>query len=205
MSWGRRTGHHDRKAQCCRGRGRKRCCGDALHVGLTGAGGIPLGLRSTSTRRGGSKRRMSSSATVTTVGITRGRLDGYTYRGRQPSALKSQWPLSGAPFRTENGLRPPVDWPRTRSTGEVGRSRGWECDPAGEPPGGRPFSRYDPRATPKTENDRMRSRSQSVPSQPQKLPLSWPTEGEYAGQMRAACRNRTDDLLITSEMLYRLS
>ena len=25
------------------------------------------------------------------------------------------------------------------------------------------------------------------------------------GRMRAACRNRTDDLLITSEMLYRLS
>jgi hypothetical protein len=31
------------------------------------------------------------------------------------------------------------------------------------------------------------------------------TEDEAAGQMRAACRNRTDDLLITSEMLYRLS
>jgi hypothetical protein len=28
---------------------------------------------------------------------------------------------------------------------------------------------------------------------------------EPAGWRRAACRNRTDDLLITSEMLYRLS
>jgi hypothetical protein len=32
-----------------------------------------------------------------------------------------------------------------------------------------------------------------------------PLGGEAAGQNRAACRNRTDDLLITSEMLYRLS
>lgn len=32
-----------------------------------------------------------------------------------------------------------------------------------------------------------------------------PREGEAAGERRAACRNRTDDLLITSEMLYRLS
>jgi integrase len=32
-----------------------------------------------------------------------------------------------------------------------------------------------------------------------------PFEGGTAGQTRAACRNRTDDLLITSEMLYRLS
>ena len=30
-------------------------------------------------------------------------------------------------------------------------------------------------------------------------------EGGAAGRMRAACRNRTDDLLITSETLYRLS
>jgi hypothetical protein len=35
--------------------------------------------------------------------------------------------------------------------------------------------------------------------------LSGAYDREYAGQMRAACRNRTDDLLITSEMLYRLS
>jgi integrase len=32
-----------------------------------------------------------------------------------------------------------------------------------------------------------------------------PTWDEVAAQMGAACRNRTDDLLITSEMLYRLS
>ncbi len=32
-----------------------------------------------------------------------------------------------------------------------------------------------------------------------------PAMGEAADQRGAACRNRTDDLLITSEMLYRLS
>jgi hypothetical protein len=32
-----------------------------------------------------------------------------------------------------------------------------------------------------------------------------PDVTEIGGRMRAACRNRTDDLLITSEMLYRLS
>jgi hypothetical protein len=48
-------------------------------------------------------------------------------------------------------------------------------------------------------------RSHFVPSRPQRRRLRGPIGGEYAGPMRAACRNRTDDLLITSEMLYRLS
>ncbi len=43
------------------------------------------------------------------------------------------------------------------------------------------------------------------PQEPENDEASPPSEGKAAGQMRAACRNRTDDLLITSEMLYRLS
>jgi hypothetical protein len=61
------------------------------------------------------------------------------------------------------------------------------------------------RWTPETCSDQMQFRSQLGPSQPQDGPLSYPPGRGQAGQMRAACRNRTDDLLITSEMLYRLS
>ena len=67
------------------------------------------------------------------------------------------------------------------------------------------WSVSDRTAEPKTGNDRMRSRAQIVPNQPDQALLRGSILRKYAGQMRAACRNRTDDLLITSEMLYRLS
>ena len=45
----------------------------------------------------------------------------------------------------------------------------------------------------------------SQPHAPRNDEADLPGEDESAGGRRAACRNRTDDLLITSEMLYRLS
>ena len=44
-----------------------------------------------------------------------------------------------------------------------------------------------------------------APTRPENDEAAPPGEDEAAGRTRAACRNRTDDLLITSEMLYRLS
>ena len=56
-----------------------------------------------------------------------------------------------------------------------------------------------------TGRDRRRLRAQIVPIRTKTGLLQGSIQRKYAGGMRAACRNRTDDLLITSEMLYRLS
>lgn len=67
----------------------------------------------------------------------------------------------------------------------------------------RPLDRPDRARTWECGGDRKRFRARSVPSRARTRPSIGPNEGEYAGRTRAACRNRTDDLLITRHAAVR--